>query len=72
MEGSIDEMIKRGAAYYVSVRFDDETKKILARSETVESRLLRPSIPPKPFTILAQTDQYVIVQLVPDKQLQAN
>jgi hypothetical protein len=61
-----------GADYYVSVRFDDTTNKVLAKAETEEFRLLNPKLPRKPYTLLAQTEQYVIVQLVPTKDLPGN
>ncbi len=76
MEGTIDDMIKRGADYYVSVRFDDLTKSLLANSETKENRakLLakNPFYVPKKYTLLSYTDTYVIIQLVPDSKLPEN
>ena len=72
MEKSVEDLIKMGADYYVSVRFDDTTNKVLAKAETEEFRLLNPKLPRKPYTLLAQTEQYVIVQLVPTKDLPGN
>lgn len=72
MEKSLADMIKMGADYFVTVRFDDLTKQILAQSETPEFRLEHPKLPRKPYTLLAYTDQYAIVQLVPDKDLPGN
>lgn len=72
MEKSIDDMIKMGADYYASVRFDDLTNKLLKDSETKEERLKYPLRPPKKYTLLDKTDQYAIIQLVPDKDLPGN
>ena len=63
VERSIDYLISQGAQYYVSVRFDGQTKEVLASAETKEDRIKFPLRPRKPFTILDQTNKYVIVQL---------
>lgn len=71
MEGSIDNMVKLGADYYVSTNFDDTTNNILKRSlspdERKKMRILSDSR--FPFTTLAKTSSYVIVQLVPSQSL---
>ena len=61
MEGSIDEMVAKGAHYYVSTNYDDLTKELIAEAENPRTT--------KPYKILKQTPQYVIIQLVPDKKL---
>ncbi len=72
VEKPIPDMIKMGASYYISVKFDDLTSKLLANSETKEERVLYPKRPRKSYTLLARTDQYAIIQLVPDKDLPGN
>ncbi|MBI4099775.1 hypothetical protein HY440_02090, partial [Candidatus Microgenomates bacterium] len=72
MEKSVSDMIAMGADYYVSVKFDDLTKQLLTNSETKEDRLLYPKRPRKDYLLLAKTDQYAIIQLVPDKDLPGN
>ncbi|MCL4389944.1 MAG: glycosyltransferase family 39 protein [Patescibacteria group bacterium] len=72
VEKPIPEMIKMGADYYVSVNFDSLTNQLLSQSETKEFRLAHPKLPPKPYLLLANTDKYVIIQLVPDKDLPGN
>ncbi len=69
MEGSIEDMIKKGAHFYVSVRFDSLTLDILTNSETMEEVEAFPLRPRKPYRLIEKTDQYVIVQLVPDSKL---
>ncbi len=61
MQGSIDDMIKKGAHYYVSVNFDDTTKDILKQTTTYS--------PYGKFTLIKQTPSYVIIQIVPSKEL---
>lgn len=72
VEKPIDDMIKMGADYYVSVKFDDLTKQLLADSQTKDYRRTHPLAPPKKYTLLAYTDSYVIIQLVPDGELPGN
>ncbi len=62
MEGSIDEMIKKGADYYVSVRFDGLTQQLL--QETVDKGYVGAR-----FKLIKSTDKYIIIQLVPDNEL---
>lgn len=68
MEGSTDDMIKKGADYYVSVRFDDLTKKLMADAWPVWDKI---TVPKRfyPYKLLAYTDKYVVIQLVPDDKL---
>ena len=65
MEGTIDDMIKKGAHYYVSINFDETTKDILKRTTYFDPRK-------GDFKLLKLTDKYAIVQLVPDKDLPQN
>lgn len=68
MEGTIDDLIKKGADYYVSVRLDDATtRQILSKSWPVDKPNSRPAT--STYKTLAQTDRYVLIQLVPDKNL---
>jgi hypothetical protein len=63
IEDSMDKLIKKGAQYYVSVNFDDITKKLMTEAliQDPDKRI---------FKILELTDKFVIIQLVPDNQLQ--
>jgi hypothetical protein len=36
MTGSIDDMIKLGATHYVSVNFDEDTKRVMAKYPILE------------------------------------
>ena len=65
MEGTIEEMITKGAHYYVSANFDDLTNDLIARAKEVE----KGNSLTDQFNILKQTDRYVIIQLVSDKLL---
>jgi hypothetical protein len=67
MEGSIEDMIKKGADYYVSVKFDKTTEDILADSWP-KGKLLPKGVEKK-YILLEKNDRYVVVQLVPDKLL---
>ncbi|MCL4397616.1 glycosyltransferase family 39 protein [Patescibacteria group bacterium] len=69
MDGSLDKLINEGAQYYVSVNLDDQTKKIMADAWPVWE--IKPVTNKKfyPYKLLAQTDKYVIIQLVPDSEL---
>ena len=62
IEGSIDDMLKRGAHYYISTNYDDFTNQLLGE-------IGMPSSPDHQFKLIEKTDQYVIIQLVPDKLL---
>lgn len=64
VEGSIDDMIKKGAHYYISVIFDDYTNSIIDVAKQAELGLDL-----HPFKIIKQTNDYVIIQLVPDQLL---
>ncbi len=67
VEKPIDEMISQGADYYVSVKFDDLTNRLIARSRPAGGS--SPVDINHPYILLARTDQYVIIQLVPDNLL---
>ncbi len=62
MEGSIDDMLLKGADYYISVTQDDLTKKL-------EEEAKSPADSKHEFKIIKQTDKFVIIQLVSDKIL---
>jgi len=62
MEGTIDDMIAKGAHYYISVNFDNTTNEIITEATD-------PLGSKKGFTLIKQTPEYVIVQLVPNKEL---
>ncbi len=67
MQGPIEDMIRNGATYYVSVRFDDTTNDILKDSWPKGKPLPKGVI--KKYITLAENNYYVIVQLVPDNLL---
>jgi len=58
VDGSLEEMIRRGADYFVSVNFDDFT-----------NNLIRIVGLGNDYKIIKQTPRYVIIQLVPDVNL---
>lgn len=62
LQDPVDTMIKKGAHYYVSVSYDDETKKLMKEA-------LNPDVNKRRFTIIEQTDKFILIQLVPDSQL---
>lgn len=62
MENSLEEMVKKGADYYVSVNFDSLTKELIAQA-TDEDPLKRK------YKLIEQTPTFVIIQLVADKEL---
>jgi len=61
IQDSIDKLIEKGADYYVSVNFDDETKKIILEAQT-NAQL-------KGWKIIELNNTFVIVQLIPDNKL---
>ncbi len=63
MEGTIDEMVKRGADFYVSVKFDALEKEMLARSETPEYIKDNIELPRKPYILHAYTDKYIVFEI---------
>lgn len=71
MEGGIEDMIKKGADYYVSINYDDLTNSLLDEAVDLKDKkfLMENNKVVPPYTILAKTDKYVIIQLVPDKFL---
>lgn len=62
VQDPIDIMVKKGADYYVSTKFDDQTRELIleAQKKTTDK---------KPYKIIEFTDKFVIIQLVPDKDL---
>lgn len=62
MDGTIDEMIFKGAHYYISVNFDDLTNKLIDIARKDQDLKYR-------FKIIDINDKFVIIQLVPDKLL---
>ncbi|MBI3379899.1 O-antigen ligase family protein [Candidatus Gottesmanbacteria bacterium] len=62
MQEPIDKMISMGADYYVSVTFDDLTKKLIADS-------LNPDLQKRKYKLVDLTDKYAIIQLVSDNKL---
>ncbi len=63
VEGTIEDLVKKGAHFYVSVNFDNITNDLLKISRTKDQYLHQY------YTIIERTDQYVIIQLVPNYQL---
>lgn len=59
MEGSIEQMIQKGAGYYVSVKFDSLTNALINDSSGIRPK----------YKLIALTDKYVIIQLVPTNKL---
>lgn len=62
MEDTVDNMIKMGAHYYVSVNYDDLTKQILREA-------LDPDPLKRRFKVITSNEKYAIIQLVPDSKL---
>ncbi len=70
VEGTIDDMIAKGADYYVSVNEDDLTKQLLADSWPVW--VPQPELVFRKYKLLAKTPKYSVIQLVPDQDLPHN
>lgn len=62
MEKSIDDMIKMGAHYYVSVNFDDLTKQLIISARQVDPEKRK-------YKLIDLTSNYALIQLVPDNKL---
>lgn len=62
MQDTVDKMIKKGADFYVSVNFDDLTKQLYSEATAEDPKKRK-------YKLIEKTDKYVIIQLVPDKQL---
>lgn len=62
MQDSIDNMIKKGAQFYVSTVFDDTTNRLIQEAFITDPTKKR-------FKIIEHTNKYVIIQLVPDNRL---
>lgn len=67
MEGSIENMIAKGADYYVSTNFDDLTKQLIKDSWPKDEP--NPNHVLSKYTLIKYTDKYVIIQLVPNGKL---
>ncbi|MEK7565963.1 MAG: glycosyltransferase family 39 protein, partial [Patescibacteria group bacterium] len=63
MEGTIDEMIKRGADFYVNTKIENLEKQMLANSETPEYIKAHLKEPRKKYILHAYTDQYIIFEI---------
>lgn len=62
MQEGIEEMVEKGAHYFVSVNFDDLTKQLI--EEATDEDLSK-----RKYKLIELTDKYVIIQLVPDNKL---
>jgi len=62
VQDDIEILIKKGADYYVSVAFDDLTRNLIVQA-TSEDPLIQK------YKLIELTPQYVIIQLVPDREL---
>ena len=62
IQNSLDEMIQKGAQYYVSVSFDDLTRELMRDAQQSD-------ISKRKYKIIELADKYVIIQLVPDQKL---
>ncbi|MBI2617074.1 O-antigen ligase family protein [Candidatus Gottesmanbacteria bacterium] len=62
VQGSIDELIGKGADYYVSVAFDDLTKELI-------NDATNPDLTLRHYKIIDFTPTYVLIQLVSDNKL---
>lgn len=62
MQENVDKMIQKGAHFYVSVNFDELTNNL------IKEAILKDELKRR-FKLIEKTDRYVIIQLVPDKQL---
>ncbi len=65
VEGTVDDMIKKGAHYFVSVTFDQLTNEIISIALDIEQG--KDTL--HSYKIIDLTDKFVIIQLVPDKML---
>jgi hypothetical protein len=68
MEGTIEQMIEKGAHYYISTTFDETTNELIETAQLVSIG----KGGPYSYKVLKQTDTYVIIQLVPDHLLPKN
>lgn len=65
VEGTIDEMIEKGAHYYSSVNFDALTNELIQTASLVDAGIDQKHA----YKIIKQTAAYVIIQLVPNRLL---
>ena len=57
----IDSLVKKGADYYVSLNYDDVTQQLMREALNKEST--------KGYKIIQELPNYILIQLVPDKDL---
>lgn len=62
VQNSLEELIDKGAQYYVSVNIDDLTSTMIKDAQQAD-------IAKRKYKIIDLTDKYVIIQLVPDQKL---
>ncbi len=62
MEGTIEDMIKKGADYYITVGDDELSRKLIKEASRTDAFK-------KPYKLIKKTSTYAIIQLVPDKDL---
>ncbi|MEK7166284.1 MAG: glycosyltransferase family 39 protein [Patescibacteria group bacterium] len=65
IEESVDALIEKGAQFYISTNFDEVTRQLI----NVAQNVIAGTDSLHPYKIIKQTDNYVIIQLVPDKLL---
>lgn len=68
VEESIENMIEKGAHYYISVNYDDLTNELIQIAKAVEEGFDSKH----EYKIVKQTEKFVIIQLVSDKVLPKN
>ncbi len=62
MQDNIENLIAKGADFYVSVNFDDLTKQLIKEATEEDLKIRK-------YKMIEKTDNYVIIQLVADGQL---
>ena len=62
MQDNIENLIAKGASFYVSVNFDDLTKQLIKEATEEDLKIRK-------YKMIEKTDNYVIIQLVADGQL---
>lgn len=62
MQDSIENMIKKGAQFYVSVKYDQLTNDLLKDALLADESKRK-------YKLIIATDKYVLIQLVPDSKL---
>jgi hypothetical protein len=61
MQGSIDDMVKKGAHYYVSVNYDDLTNQLVTEATRKGGN--------NKYKLIFSNPSFAIIQLVPDDAL---